>query len=159
MRGSRIILLLAVLLLPAAACNDSATFIGPAPADDVLIFESGSEALAAASVSALEIDGVSVRESLILLDVTYDGGCAEHRFALHASSSFLESFPAQAVLVLSHDDGGEACTEPQATSLIFDLSELEQVYRSSYNDDGPLELRLFGPGKIEPLRPLPRFEF
>lgn len=159
MRTIHCIFMVVVLLLPAAGCNDSSSVLDLPRADPVVVFTSGADALAAAAVAPVDVRGVSVHDKLLFLEVGYRGGCAEHRFALHVSSAFLESVPPQAVLVLSHDDAGDGCAEDQIAYVTFDLSELERVYRESYRSGGPLRLQVFAPGALDPFRPLPLFDF
>jgi len=150
---------LVALLLPAAGCNGSGNVLGPDRGDPVVIFATGFDAMAAAEVDPARIERAAIEGDQLFVEVAFDGGCSRHRFALHASSAFLESLPPQAVLVLSHDASGEACRDPHAVGLVFDLAALKQIYRETYRGDGALQLRIFAPGAIDPVRPLPLYAF
>lgn len=150
---------LVVLLLPAAGCSDSGKVLGPDRGEPVVLFASGFDAMSAAAVDPARIEAVSIAGDQLFIEAAYAGGCAAHRFALHASKAFLESLPPQAVMVLSHDAAGDSCERQLVQTLVFDLDVLRGAYREVYPDDGPLQLRIFAPGAVDPARPLPLFEF
>jgi hypothetical protein len=104
------------------------------------------------------IENVRIVGDLIKLTVSYSGGCRRHVFKLFGSTGFMESLPVQARLFLSHDGNGDMCEALIRDELVFDLSSLKRSYKKAYSDDGPVLLRIFGPGATEPIRPLPRYE-
>lgn len=70
------------------------------------------------------------------LDITYSGGCREHRFALLVDPAFMESQPVQVVARLAHDAGGDMCRALLMRTLRFDLSSLRQRYVAAYGGSG-----------------------
>jgi len=76
---------------------------------------------------SLRIDTASVDGDLLRLDVSYEGGCAEHAFTLYSSEYLTESLPPQTNTFLSHDAGGDTCTETVREELTFDLSPLKEL--------------------------------
>lgn len=104
------------------------------------------------------IEGASIEGDLLTLDVAYGGGCRTHQFRLYGSNGFMESYPVQARVILSHNANGDHCEALIRHDIVFDLSPLKQSYQRGYQDDGPVLLRITGPGTDEPLRPLPVYE-
>jgi hypothetical protein len=116
------------------------------------------------SSAGLATDNAQIKSAVISSDVLmviaqYGGGCKQHDFKLFGSNRFLESFPPQADIVLSHNANGDLCKALITDTLRFSLIRLREVYQSSYDSKGTLLLRLHEPGKPEPLFPLVRYEF
>jgi len=86
------------------------------------------------SLEAYELDGDELR-----LDVSYGGGCREHRFAFLVNPAFMESHPVAVSAWLAHDADGDMCRALLRRILRFDLSPLRQRFTASY---GP------GPGTV-----------
>jgi hypothetical protein len=76
---------------------------------------------------SFRIDTASVDGDLLRLDVSYEGGCAEHAFTLYSSEYLSESLPPHTNTFLSHDAGGDSCTETVREELTFDLSPLKEL--------------------------------
>ena len=76
---------------------------------------------------SFRIDAASVDGDLLRLDVSYEGGCAEHAFTLYSSEYLAESLPPQTNTFLSHDAGGDTCTETVQEELTFNLSPLKEL--------------------------------
>ncbi len=115
------------------------------------------------SSAGLATDNAQIKSAILSSDVLtivaqYGGGCKQHDFKLYGSKRFLESFPPQADIVLSHSANGDACKALITDSLRFSLTRLREVHQSSYGSKGTLLLRLHEPGKPEPLSPLIRYE-
>lgn len=81
-----------------------------------------------------EITGLSITADVLTIGVTYSGGCAQHDFDLFWAGSFLESFPVQAVLVLTHDAHGDLCKALISENVAFDLAPLRAVYQDGYGE-------------------------
>ncbi len=116
------------------------------------------------SSAGLATDNAQIKSAVIASDVLtvvaqYGGGCKQPDFKLFGSNRFLESFPPQADIVLSHNANGDLCKALITDSLRFSLTRLREAYQSSYGSKGTLLLRLHEPGKPEPLSPLIRYEF
>jgi hypothetical protein len=102
---------------------------------------------------SLRIDTASVDGDLLRLDVSYEGGCAEHAFTLYSSEYLAESLPPQTNTFLSHDAGGDTCTETVQEELTFDLSPLKEL---RWDETLIIALRPYrtydGPGNWDQLR-------
>lgn len=59
-------------------------------------------------------------------DVTYSGGCGQHRMDLVAWGGWLESFPVQVNGLVTHDDGDDACDAIVTEERVFDLRPRSQ---------------------------------
>lgn len=107
-------------------------------------------------MDAAKITSITLEKDILKINVTYQGGCQEHTFALHAETAFLQSYESQGVLYLSHDAHGDTCTENIEKLLSFDLILLN----TERNDpsERPLLLRIYAPagGSLakEPYMPL-----
>jgi hypothetical protein len=105
---------------------------------------------------AAKITSATLEENILTIHVTYQGGCQEHDFALHAATAFLQSIPPQALLHLSHDANGDTCKQNIEKQLSFDLTPLDP----ERDEPGghPLLLRIYEPvgGSFakEPIMPL-----
>jgi hypothetical protein len=105
---------------------------------------------------AAKITAATLKENILTIHVTYQGGCQEHDFALHAATAFLQSIPPQALLHLSHDAQGDTCKQNIQKQLSFDLTPLDP----ERDEPGghPLLLRIYEPvsGSFakEPIMPL-----
>jgi hypothetical protein len=116
------------------------------------------------STAGLAIDNAQIKSASLSSDVLtiveqHGGGCAPHDFKLFGSKLFLESFPPQADIVLSHSAHGDLCKALITDTLRFSLARLREAYQSSYGSRGTLLLRLHEPGKQEPISPHVRYEF
>ena len=78
---------------------------------------------------SLRIDTASVDGDLLRLDVSYEGGCddADHDFALYSTGPIVRTNPPSTETWLSHDAGGDTCTETVQEELTFDLSPLKEL--------------------------------
>ncbi|MBF8296735.1 MAG: hypothetical protein HW389_3280 [Bacteroidetes bacterium] len=116
------------------------------------------------SSAGLATDNAQIKSAVISSDVLtviaqYGGGCKQHDFKLFGSRRFLESYPVQADVVLSHNANGDACKALISDSLRFSLQRLKETFQMYYGGRGTILLRLHEPGKQEPLLPLIRYEF
>jgi hypothetical protein len=92
---------------------------------------------------------VRVEGDLLIAQVQHAGGCTEHGFALVFSPVFMESYPVQAMGILSHDARGDNCRALIGRTLSFDLSPLKQTYRDAYRvDSDTIILRGNWPGTV-----------
>ena len=78
------------------------------------------------------IDEVAIDADTLEIVVTYPGGCEEHEFQLIAWSYFMESYPVQANILLSHNANGDTCEAAITEELRFDLSPLKWEYQDAY---------------------------
>jgi hypothetical protein len=79
---------------------------------------------------SLRIDTASVDGDLLRLAVSYEGGCddADHDFALYSTGPILFTGIPGTETFLSHDAGGDTCTETVQKELAFDLSPLKKSF-------------------------------
>lgn len=101
------------------------------------------------SMPIIENDTLRVR-------VSYTGGGKAHEFSLIAWNYFLESYPVQAEILLSHNANGDSCEAVIKKTLAFDLSPLKNEYRRMYPNDSAnkMILRLKDPSQPEGYLPL-----
>jgi hypothetical protein len=101
------------------------------------------------------IERDSLVGSVLTLEVSYAGGCEDHVFDLVAWGGWLESFPVQVNVFLSHDYRGDACRALVTRELRFDLGPLAEAYRRDYGGGAPgattIVLRLVGPADQKPV--------
>ena len=79
------------------------------------------------------IYATEVRGDSLDLNVTFGGGCNEHTFTLLSAAAWMESYPVQVSVRLSHDAHGDACDALLTRVLRFDLSPLKAAYANAYN--------------------------
>ena len=75
------------------------------------------------------LQGATIRENTLTIDLQHGGGCAEHEYELFMSpGGFLESFPVQANLYLRHNANGDVCRALIRKELTFDLTPIGDLY-------------------------------
>lgn len=79
----------------------------------------------------------SLEGHVLELDVEYGGGCKEHDLDLVAWGGFLESFPVQVNVLLSHDGHDDACEALIMRTLRFYLVPLRDEFVPPHRDGGP----------------------
>ena len=80
----------------------------------------------------LQIQGARAEGSVLLVDVSYGGGCAPHDLDAVAWTGWMESHPVQVGLAVAHDAHGDACKALVRRSLRFDLEPLRKAYQQAY---------------------------
>jgi len=94
---------------------------------------------------AVTIEGFTIKGDSLELDVNFGGGCRDHSFVLLADAAWMESYPVQVAVRLSHDANGDACKALLSPVLRFDLTPLKAAYSSSYQaSTGIIKLNLRG---------------
>jgi len=151
--------LLALVLAACAGCDSNSpcrTICDPPICDEIIIFDDvGNITL---STDPLTITEARMSQNILYLTVRYGGGCREHEFELYGNSGFLESYPVQASIYLSHDSNGDLCEALITSELAFDLLPLKRAYQRAYSDFGPVLLRVHEPGMPDPFGPLILYE-
>ena len=148
-----------VLLVAALAGCDDNPCSTVCDADDhhsIIIFDAFDDITL--YTDPLIIKEIGLGGNILYLKVEYGGGCRDHDFELYGMSSFLESDPPQASVYLSHNANGDACDALIISELEFSLVPLKEEFLKAY-DDGPMLLRIFGPGATDPVRPLILYVF
>jgi hypothetical protein len=88
---------------------------------------------------------VFLENDLLYLKISYSGGCVSHDFSLIGSGEFLESYPVQSSIVLSHEDNDDNCDSIITDTLVFYLTPLKELYFESYvESSGTISIFLFG---------------
>ncbi len=75
---------------------------------------------------------VTVTGRVLSAEVSYGGGCGEHRMDLVAWGGWLESSPVQINALLSHDDGDDPCDAVVSEERSFSLEPLVRAYEEAY---------------------------
>jgi hypothetical protein len=82
------------------------------------------------------LDG-EVSGDFLDLRVSYGGGCEIHDIKAVAWGGWMESFPVQVRVFLSHDDRNDPCDALITQDLRFDLRPLRDAYVASYGSGDP----------------------
>ena len=147
-----------VVLLTVAGCNRRdplSTF--RTETQEIVLHDAGRVFLAStdpATIREARIDG-----DRLMLKVAYTGGSQSHDFQLYGYKIFLESYPVQSDIFLTHDARGDEGDAVNVINLKFDLSPLKDLYNSWYRDGGPILLRIHEPGDTANFRILIAYEF
>ena len=81
----------------------------------------------------INFNDIKIIRNIIYMNVSYGGGCEEHEFALIATS-FMESYPVQINVLLSHEDNDDPCDMWITEELVYDLIPLKIAWQQSYNE-------------------------
>lgn len=93
----------------------------------------------------LTIGGVSFEGDTIEIEVSFGGGCAEHRLQLVAETTWMESYPVQVFARVTHDAHNDPCDAVLHGTLRFDLTPLRRMYQRSYQTaTGKIALQIAG---------------
>ena len=77
-------------------------------------------------------NSVKLIRDMLIFNVSYIGGCEEHEFVL-ISTSFMESYPVQVNVVLSHEDNDDPCEAWITEEKVFNLLPLKKAWQEQYN--------------------------
>ncbi|HSH74250.1 MAG TPA: hypothetical protein VLA09_00985 [Longimicrobiales bacterium] len=96
------------------------------------------------ALGEITVDGLALKA-----EVSYGGGCRQHRMDLVAWGGWLESFPVQIEALVTHDDGDDPCRAFITEERSFDLAPLARAYEEAYGSGGverpTVILRLWDP--------------
>jgi hypothetical protein len=81
----------------------------------------------------ITINNIQLYINLLQFNVSYGGGCKEHEFKLMATS-FMESYPIQVNILLSHEDNDDPCDMWITETLVFSILPLKRSWQQSYNE-------------------------
>lgn len=70
------------------------------------------------------INAVRIVGNTLFLDVSYSGGCKEHRFEFIGSPVILKTLPPKRSVQLYHDSNEDVCRELVTNTIEIDLKEL-----------------------------------
>lgn len=111
---------------------------------------SQEEGLSGFVTDPLQVQAARAEGSLLLVDVSYRGGCVAHDLDAVAWTGWMESYPVQVGVAVTHDGHGDACKALVSRSLRFDLEPLRKAYQRAYgNAPGTLVLRIQAAGAGE----------
>ena len=71
-----------------------------------------------------EITFADVINDLLMVQVTYNGGCEDHSFHLLSNGKYTATYPPEIVLHIRHDDHGDRCRGVVDEKRYFDLTNL-----------------------------------
>ena len=119
---------LLVLCVPLmVACSDSDNATGLEPNDTLLLVDGvGVDAKS----DPFDVGSVRIVGDVLMIEVRYGGGCAEHSFTLLDTGIATKSIPPQHRLRLVHDGRGDTCEAYLTRELFFDISPLRKLYSS-----------------------------
>lgn len=90
------------------------------------------------------INSAEITGNILILSVSYGGGCEDHDFLLYMSPPvFMESFPVQVNLYLHHNGHNDACDAYLTEELRFDLSPIRNLYNRSYRSNDDIILNIY----------------
>lgn len=86
-----------------------------------------------------------IRNDSLQLSVSFGGGCRDHTFLLLSDGAWMESYPVQVRVQLSHNANGDNCKALLNRVLRFDLTPLKVAYNASYQSTtGTMHLNIRG---------------
>ena len=89
------------------------------------------------------LNAATITDDMLTVNVSYSGGCTLHQFTLVASDSFLESFPVQLRITLTHNANNDLCRAWLTEDYHFDLTSIKTLYQQGYQQEaGTIILRL-----------------
>jgi len=118
-------------------CPDNAACAGLTP---VVIGEIPPPADIQKDVFAL--NGATLLQDTLSLNISYSGGCQQHDFTLFASQ-FMETAPVQVNVYLRHDANNDLCEAYPTEEALFDLQPLANAWRQRYGNSGAIILNIF----------------
>jgi hypothetical protein len=75
---------------------------------------------------------VTVEGLTLSADVSYGGGCADHRMDLVIWGGWMESYPVQVNALITHDGANDPCDSVVSETRRFNLYPLAVAYDRSY---------------------------
>lgn len=94
------------------------------------------------------INSLEIISDELHVNVWYSGGCEEHELGicLDTNDYWMESFPVQIMVTMSHENNGDMCEAEIIETLVFDLESVRVLYEQSYpGSDGAVILRFTPP--------------
>ena len=91
------------------------------------------------------IQNAVVKGDSLVLSLSFGGGCRSHTFHLLGDGMWMESYPVQTGLRLSHDAQNDNCKALLSRTVSFDLVPLRETFNRTYQGTtGIIRLRLSG---------------
>ena len=76
-----------------------------------------------------------ITDDVLMLNVSYSGGCEAHTFTLVTTGRFMDSDPVQLQAGLAHHANGDSCEAWITETYHFDLSPLKARYQKMYRTE------------------------
>ncbi len=70
------------------------------------------------------INNAEIKDSVLVLNISYSGGCKEHNFELMFNGMYMKSLPRKASLYLKHESNGDICKKLVLLELRYNLSSI-----------------------------------
>ncbi|MEW6194169.1 MAG: hypothetical protein AB1521_03315 [Bacteroidota bacterium] len=80
----------------------------------------------------LNINSAAIDKNEITFNISYSGGCEDHKIDLYALKEIEKSNPAQVTLLLSHNSNNDMCEAYITQNALFDLTELKNYLINSH---------------------------
>lgn len=101
-----------------------------------------------------------ITRNILELTMRYGGGCEVHDFELYWDGLFMESYPVQVNLQLSHNSHNDVCRALITDSIYFDLTLLKTAYSSGYQTaEGEIIIHIYEPDRTNTKRHTVRYTF
>ena len=98
-----------------------------------------------ASKDSFSIHDLKLINDILAINITYSGGCEDHEFFLIGTKNFMESYPVQVTILLSHDANNDPCDALINKRLNYNLTPLKDAWQQAYqNDSGTISILLEG---------------
>ena len=81
------------------------------------------------------LNSATIIDDRLELSISYSGGCEKHQFTLVSSGVFLESFPVQLRVSLSHNANNDSCEAWLTDDYHFDLNTIKILYKTAYQQE------------------------
>ena len=105
------------------------------------------------------INSVTLSGDMLILNVSYGGGCEEHKFKLYVSKGLSKSNPPQAEMYLSHNANGDLCEAYLTEDIVFNLLPFKKSISRDFKSVYEILLRIYPPGSTDPFEPLHKYKF
>lgn len=97
------------------------------------------------AMDPVEIVGAAIKGDLLVLQISYSGGCSDHEFGLCWDGAFAESDPVQTWITLGHESNDDPCDGIVMEEKIFDLGAMKQAWIDGYQQmNGTIIIHLNG---------------
>jgi hypothetical protein len=94
----------------------------PSEAPQILV---GDEADIHTRSAPFEVAYAEVIHDLLMLQVSYSGGCEDHNFEVHSNGKFTAHYPPEVTVHIKHFDNGDRCRGMIDEKRYFDLKGLQ----------------------------------
>lgn len=84
---------------------------------------------------SIYINNLKISNQYLSINFSYGGGCQKHEFFLIGSEQYMESYPVQTNILLSHNSNNDSCLAWFTEVKIFDLTPLKLQYQELYSEN------------------------